>query len=458
MTDLPTPRYQIDVNHAMPLRATLISWIGLVLVASLLMDSVLVYWHAVRKVDVEMRAAMAVGEHTVHNALDDAEELARPLRQMRLLVADLDGDRHLTAMLINPGGAMLARSTPLEPDSPAPQWFFNLLAPRPQITRIQLPSPFGPVGSIVLATDSHNEISEVWSDVILTLTVLALFCLLYGVLVLWVTGRALRPLDGVIRAFDRIGAGDYSVQLPAHGPLEMDRLSGGFNQMVERLAKLQRRERQLEEQLVAVQEEERAEIAQDIHDEIGPLLFAVSVDLSALQNFATSHPDAQVQARLMATQDAVSQIQRHVKAILERLRPATIADLGLLHSIERIVAFWRSHYPTVTFKVNVPEEPIDNDLAGRIVRIVQESISNALRHGHPDTVEIDVTADADSGTTVRIRDDGVGLQADEPTAGWGLQGIRNQVDSAGGALTIASGPEGRGVVVSARFPAAEQIA
>ena len=145
----------------MTLRATLILWIGLVLVASLSVGGVLVYWHAVQKVDVEMRAAIAVGEHTIHNATDDAEETAVPLRQLRLLVADLDGDRHLRATLYSPKGTVIARSSPLEPAEPAPKWFYELLSYRPQVTRVSLSSPFGPVGVIVLEADPHNEIAFV---------------------------------------------------------------------------------------------------------------------------------------------------------------------------------------------------------------------------------------------------------------------------------------------------------
>jgi len=443
-------------SRTMSLRASLIAWIGLVLVLSLLVGSVLVYWHSVQKVDVEMHAALAVGEHTVHNAFDDAEEAANPLRQARLLVADLDGDRHLKAALFSANGTLLARSVPLESSRPAPRWFFDLLAPSPQVTRIQLPSPSGLVGTIVLETDSHNEISEVWSDVILTLTVLALFCLANAALVFWATGRALQPLGGAIHAFDRIGAGDYSVRLPAHGPLEMERVSNGLNDMVKQLAAMQRRERQLEEQLVAVQEEERAELAQDLHDEVGPLLFAVGVDLSALRTHQALQSDAPMRERLGAAQDALSRIQQHVKTMLQQLRPPTVANLGLLHSVERIVGFWRTRYPNVLFRVAVPEEPIDTDIAGRIVRIAQESISNALRHGHPTAIELEVRIEGDRTTALRITDDGSGLQADGH-AGLGLRGIRHQVDSVGGSLVIAPGAGGRGVIVAVRFPPREPM-
>ena len=440
----------------MSLRATLILWIGLVLIASLFVGGVMVYWHAVQKVDVEMRAAIAVGEHTIHNAVDDVEEAATPLRQLRLLVADLDGDRHLRGTLIAPDGVVLARSSPLQPSEPAPHWFYAMLAPRSEMTRITLPSPFGPVGVIVLETDSHNEISEVWSDVLITLTVLALFCFLNAALVFWATGRALRPLSDVNAAFARIGAGDYSLRLRDRGPLELKQVSRGFNRMVGRLADMERRKQRLEEQLVDVQEEERAELAQDLHDDVGPLLFAVSVDLAAIQQHEAMRADVLMRERLVAMRDAVSRMQQHVKSILGRLRPPTVADLGLSHSIERLVGFWRTRYPAVTFQVSTPEENFDPDIGSRIYRIVQESISNSLRHGSPGRIDVEITLDGPAGIVVRIADDGIGLQPDGNTVGLGLTGMRERVNSLGGELKFTSGLDGRGVAVSARLPTAER--
>ena len=442
----------------MSLRATLILWIGLVLLASLLVGSVLVYWNAVQKVDVEMRAAITVGEHTIHNAIDDAEEAAAPLRQMRLLVGDLDGDRHLRATLTDAKGVILARSMPLQATEPAPRWFYNLLAPQPQIDRMQLPSAQSPLGVLTLETDSHNEISEVWSDVILTLTVLSLFCLLNALLVFWVTGRALQPLNDVIRTFDRIGSGDYPRQLPGRGPAEMRRLSQGVNQMVHKLSDMENRKHRLEEQLVAVQEEERSQLAQDLHDEVGPLLFAVSVDLTALQDHQSVCADPQTWARLVALRDAVSRIQRHVKTILLQLRPPSVADLGLAHSIEGMAAFWRARYPNVAFRIKVAADSFSPEINSRIARIVQESISNALRHGQPSSIEIEVLTDPDGAVVARICDDGAGLQSDGNPTGLGLRGMRDRVDSLGGVLTMSSGPDGQGVIISARFPAPEQVA
>ena len=94
----------------MSLRITLILGIALALTASLVCGCALLYWHAVNKVDTEMTAALAVGEHTVRNAVNDMERAVTPSEDFATLVKSLDGDRHLRALLLAPHGAVFARS------------------------------------------------------------------------------------------------------------------------------------------------------------------------------------------------------------------------------------------------------------------------------------------------------------------------------------------------------------
>lgn len=436
----------------MSLRIRLILWIGAVLTTSLVLGSVLVYWHAVRKVDTEMRAALHVGERTIRNAVNDVEEAAAPLRHLQLLVANLNGDRHLRATLIAHDGSALARSIPLTPAEPAPDWFYQTLAYHSEIVRVLLPPPFDRYGSILLEPDSRNEISEVWSDLILTLAILATFCLLIAALVYWTTGRALQPLSQMVAAFGSIGGGDYELHVSERGPRELVQLSRGFNAMVERLRDIERRKQRLEEQILAVQEEERAELARDLHDEIGPLLFAAGVDLLAMQQHPVMLAQHELHSRVDATLDAIAHMQMHVRTILRRLRPPTIADLGLSISLENLVTFWQLRYPSVTFKVSVPEGSFGTHLDESIYRIVQESVSNALRHGHPKRVEASIALEGDDTIVVKVSDDGVGLQPKRHAAGLGLTGMQERVSALGGVLQVTNRLEGSGVAVLARLP------
>jgi two-component system sensor histidine kinase UhpB len=437
----------------MSLRTRLIVGIGLVLLTSLILGSALVCYQAARKVNTEMDAAIHVGERTVRNVLEEAQATPDPLHGLSMLVGSLDGDRHLRATLLDAKGAVLARSRPLSPADAVPAWFYNLLAYTPQVRRLSLPGPLASLGSIVLTSDSHNEISEVWSSAELMLGTLVLVCSLNAVLVYWITGRALSPLNQVVAACARIGDGDYALAIPERGARELAQLCRGVNQMAGQLAQLARRQHRLEEQLVQVQEEERAELARDLHDEVGPLLFAVSVDLVALQQAEALCSNASLSARLEATRDAVSRMQQHVRSILGRLRPPTVADLGLSHSIERLAAFWQTRYPGVSFHVEVPDEGFSTETSTRIYRIVQESISNAIRHGRPARIEVSVAREGSDCIRVQVRDDGIGLPAGRTGTGLGLTGMRERIAASGGELCVEDGSEGRGVVVSARLPA-----
>ena len=86
----------------MTLRLQLVIWIALVLTTSLGPGSVVIYWHAVRKVDNEMHAAILVGQHTVSNAVTALSDSANPPHWLRVMVAGFDGDRHLRVSLIAP--------------------------------------------------------------------------------------------------------------------------------------------------------------------------------------------------------------------------------------------------------------------------------------------------------------------------------------------------------------------
>ena len=133
----------------------------------------------------------------------------------------LDGDRHLRATLVAPRGAILARSTPLESDDPAPDWFYNLLVRPPGVVRVPVPMSSGRAGAIQLETDSRNEIGEAWDDATLTFTILVLFCSMSALLVHWIVGRALKPLNSIILAFQRVGGGDYGVKALESVPREL---------------------------------------------------------------------------------------------------------------------------------------------------------------------------------------------------------------------------------------------
>jgi two-component system sensor histidine kinase UhpB len=434
------------------LRNRVLFSIFVTLLLSLVAGGVFTYWHALKKIETEMGAAIAVGGRFTHNAVDDAEEPLNPQRRLNLLVADFDGDRHLRAILSVDGKVMKA-SKLSQPESPAPRWFNDLLAGPPKVLNIDLPPAFAGYGSLTLKTDANNEIAEVWSDVGLTLAVLTIFCALVLAFVYWILSSAIRPLQDLTGAFARVGARNYRERVSERGPLELVALYQGFNQMVERLAHAEQQNKRLEEQLTTVQDEERADLARNLHDEIGPLLFAADVDAVAIGQLAQSGKHREIPERVDIIRQAIGNMQRHVRDILGRLRPAVLLDVGLAHALDNLVSFWRAHRPSLNVRLDVPEDSLGEQLDGTVYRIVQESLSNAVRHANPSNIEIAVKLQSDGSIDIRVADDGGGLKPSGRPGGVGIVGMQERIAALGGALQVKNRPDGRGVVVMARIPA-----
>ena len=137
--------------------------------------------------------------------------------------------------------------------------------------------------TVILQADPVNELGEVWGESRDAVLVLAVFALLSALLICTAVGRALRPLENLSTAFERIGEGDYHGTLPEHGPPELARLATGFNRMTQRLAMAAAQNRRLNERLLTLQAEERADLARDLHDEVGPMLFAVDMTAATIE-------------------------------------------------------------------------------------------------------------------------------------------------------------------------------
>jgi len=424
--------------------------IAVLFIVSVTVASVLVYWHAVREVETEMRAAMSLGRRMVLNDIN--EEMARAGSDLQSMISDFEEDRHLRVSLVDDHGVTLTSSRPFAGRDAAPDWFYRLLASKPETMRVELPPSLKQHGAILLQTSSRNKIDDAWDDTTLVLKVLAIFCALVLGLVYWAVELALRPLQHMSAAFTRIGSRDYAARLAERGPRELADLCRGFNRMAGRLAEVEVQNRRLAEQLATVQEEERADLARDLHDEIGPLLFAMGVDLAATLQHDSVRSSHEVSARLDGIRAAVGEVQRHVKAILRRLRPPALVDLGLVHAVDNLVAFWQARYPQVRFDIDLQSDGLDVRMEAPIYRVIQESVSNAVRHGRPTRIGISVKMRDASALEVRISDDGDGLQRTGQAAGLGLLGMQERVQLLGGTLRIGTGSGGRGVTVLARMP------
>lgn len=425
--------------------------ITLVLLLSLALGSALTYWHVVAKVGTEMQAALAVGAQTAAKAVDGRDGTDAPARRLRRLVEDFDGDRHIKAALTASNGHVLAQSALLQPDRPAPSWFYRIVTGTPMQADLPLIEPFAAVGALRLEADPHNEVAEAWSDLLLTIGIMALFFSLVLALAFWTIRSALRPLRDVLTALSRIGAGDYATRLSPTLYRELQPLRDGFDAMAARLATMRVQNQDLHEQILNLQEEERAELARDLHDDVAPFLFAVGADAAMIRQYLLAGKLDDVPPRAEAIADSVRHMQKHLKGVLRRLAPETLIDLGLAGAIDNLVAFWRIRRPAIAFTMDLTDDPVDPPLDAVAFRVVQESLSNAIRHGDPAAIAICIVQ-TETMLTIRVEDDGAGFTQAKAPLGFGLASMQERVKAVGGRLAFRDGPEGRGVIIQAELP------
>jgi two-component system sensor histidine kinase UhpB len=439
------------------LRLQLFGTITLVLIGTLVIGALLTYRHALEKISTEMQAAIAVGSRIAHNAVDDVEEVTNPKRRLELLAADFDGDRHLRAFLVEPGGAIPAVSKLAPPETPAPDWLLRLLSREPLTATVPLPSVFANIGAIRLETDSRNEISEVWQDLQLYFAILGIFCFSSLLVTLTLLARGLDPLRRLTAAFEAIGGTGDVPEVP-EGPQELQAVTTGFNRMVTRLKETEAKNRALRVQLDAVQEEERGELARNLHDEVSPLLFCIGVDARSLERIGEEKnlPDAVDQAR--AIQQAVKSLKANVKGLLGNLRPKGQHALGLHGAVDELIAFWIARQPDLRVDLDIPETSFGPRIDAALQAIIGESVSNAMKHARPKTLVIKV-ATVGRNVKLQVTDDGGGFRKVRSIdGGYGILGMKERAQNLGGSLSVAETQGGRGVSVRASLPLATPAA
>jgi two-component system sensor histidine kinase UhpB len=276
-------------------------------------------------------------------------------------------------------------------------------------------------------------------------------------LIYWVIGRALAPIVDLSCGLGAIGASGYRERVREQGPPELRSLQRGFNAMAGRLEETDERNRALEAQLLTIQDEERAEIARDLHDEIGPHLFAVALDADMIGRSLNQGETQSIPDQVRSIQGAVSHMQRQVRDLIARLRPTRAAELGLEAAIADLVTFWQARQPDAEFlsELDGADTGVPERLRDVIYRVVQEAVANALKHAETKQLSISIARSADE-ITVTVRNRGTPRPATAESLGLGLASMRERVHAAGGLLSIDRTKQGWTVV--ARFKvAAEQM-
>jgi two-component system sensor histidine kinase UhpB len=345
----------------------------------------------------------------------------------------------------------------------APDWYADLVTPAMTATVMRVNA-----GTLVVAPNPTRAVLDAWDDLasfmLTQITVLAITYLL----MFWLLMRWLAPFEQIRRGLLSIGSGHHDVRLPALPGREPGEMGMAFNRMAQAVQDdiaLRQGIAQAEARLAAQKEftqamhrrieEERSAIARELHDEMGQSLTAIrSIAAALAQNPELQGKPAGDAARLLFEIAGSSFDAMH--RLIPRLRPIQLDEIGLADAVRDLVSSLQLAHPglRMELQLGLPDQGLNIDVETCAYRILQEALTNVVRHAGAGMVRISL-AMVDGSLRLTVADDGRG--AADPFSGsghYGVRGMRERAEALGGTLAIGAGPEG-GLLVEASIPLQE---
>ena len=286
------------------------------------------------------------------------------------------------------------------------------------------------------------------------------------------------PLSRLAASARRLAQGDFSARTDVTRKDEVGMLARTFNQMAEQVEqyalaledskrdlekRVQERTREVQQmaavrgqllnRLISAQEEERRRVARELHDEAGQSLTMIMTDLARAVD---TLPDSAVEARekLSRSRSLAAQTLAELRKLIYDLRPEVLDQLGLVPALRSYV---RSRLESENIEVRLNfsgmNEPVSPQVEITLFRVIQEAITNIVRHAGASRVNIQLSA-RDAVVTAIIEDNGRGFDVEaafQSPESWGLRGIRERAAVVGGRLNMES-KVGKGTRIKLQIP------
>jgi two-component system sensor histidine kinase UhpB len=308
----------------------------------------------------------------------------------------------------------------------------------------------GAIFGTALTLRAARETSALYSLV----AIFAVIGTLSSIAVNWFVLRAaLRPLLVLEKTVDEVRRGNFSVRVKKVGVADpnIDMLTETFNGMLDAVERYRAQIREMSVRALNAQEEERKRISRELHDDTAQALTAQLLRLKTIEATGGSLDPSGLTQLIELTAETLEDV-RHMA---HELRPPSLDDLGLLASLEGLIAQCSERFdlPVVFYSDGLKQRPTP-DVELVVYRIVQEALTNIAKHAGECEATVSLRFYRNT-LWIRITDNGRGF--DVPSldrsdgSGLGLFGMQERAALVGGTVTVTSGP-GRGTEVEVRIP------
>ena len=440
----------------MYLHTRLLLGIAAVTLAALLL-SVLIPLGSVRP-DADRETAGALQLTTLLLSLEDrvraAPDAASALAVAAAAVRESQPLRHVRITLQDAAGRAVAATAV---DAGQGGWIAGELADVSGGPQLSYPLTWSGtrLGALRLSANPRSEVSEIEERAESDLLLLVLVILAMAGAVYFMVRRGLRPVGQIQTALAQLQSGALATRLPHFRVKDLDNISDSFNHCAQSLQSAAAQRRTLNLRLIAVEEDERRRLARELHDELGQSLTAIKVDAAFMEREARGVlPTVVTCARGVG--EIVTSIMALTRSMLSRLRPHELETIGLSGTLQDLVAGWQARVAgrfSCTLEFEGPLDSLSPQLNITLYRLIQECLTNAVRHSRARAIAIRLQADT-ARIQLRVAESDVAPGTAPDTAGGtGLDGMRERVEAQGGDLQILWQPSG-GMLLTATMPVA----
>ena len=357
-------------------------------------------------------------------------------------LANLNELRHLNIQLFDTNNMLIDRtSSDLAVLITPPKWFVNIMedfSTTLPTKKISINLEGKDFGYILINPEPMYEYSEIWQQIQNGFFVILLFFGFVNSMILIVFYQTLKPINSIIKGFKHLENEDYTVRISKSNILELDIIGQNFNKMVKNLKESNIKVHKLSQNLINVQEQEKKELARNLHDELGQSLTAIQAEAASIKK--NNSEKSRIQAL-----NSIIYISKNMmfstRELIKKLSLGILDDMGFEIAISDLISDWSKRYPKILLNYSFDKNLlglIPGKYEGHIYRIIQEALTNIAKHSKSKNITISLQLKKNINTfEIKIINDGVKKKFNNKV-GLGLLGMKERVNQMKGKISFTT--------------------
>ena len=426
----------------MSLKSQLLIYINSLLLIATLIGLMTIMMVTQKNVREEVLSTMSLAEFAIEQGVKKNPDFYLFQRENNELgISELSGIRHLKIQFFDRNDVLL-EETLNTPDEikPPPSWFINIiesLSDKIFFSKINIEQRGELTGYVLIKPEPIFEYAEIWQQIKVGLWIIVSFLVLINFVVLLLFSHMIKPINKIIEGFEKLEAGNFKSKIRKSNILELDIIGKKFNSMIDNLRQNNNKIHKLSQNLINVQEQEKSELARDLHDELGQSLTALQAEAASISK--TKKKKSRDEA-IFNVIKLSKNMMLSTREIIKKLNLGLIEDLGFESALIELFENWKRRFKGVKFEYSIDEKAIKKitkNKTAHLYRIFQEALTNISKHSSPKKIQISIKHIGNTDRTrILISNDGV-INDSSNQEGLGLIGIAERVNQIQGTLEIS---------------------